>query len=143
MEIRTIEDCMGERLLRKILPDKEKSQKSVEIAKKRLAETEKAIKLEIYPYAILEAYNAMFHAARAILYRDGIQEKSHYAVYIYLKEKYADRIPSTTLNLLNIHRTERHETLYGLEYEPHRTEAQTALEDAKTFLHQIEKILKE
>jgi uncharacterized protein (UPF0332 family) len=142
METKTIADCMRERLLRKIPPDMEKSRKSIETAKKRLEAAENAVKLRIYPYAILESYAAMFHAARALLYRDGIQEKSHYATYIYLKEKYASKIPANTSNLLNIHRTERHETLYGLEYTPNQTEAQTALEDAKTFTQQIEKTLK-
>lgn len=139
----TIADCMRERLLREVPPDLGKSGKSIEISRKRLAEAEKAITLEIYPYAILESYNAMFHAARALLYRDGVQEKSHYAVYIYLREKYTDKIPQTTLNLLNIHRTERHETLYGLEYEPNQKDAETAVEDAKTFTQQIEMALKE
>ena len=143
MEIRTIEDCIRERLLRKVQPDKEKSIKSMDRSRKKIKNAEKAIEVKIYPYAILEAYNAMFHAARAILYRDGIQEKSHYAIYIYLKEKYEDIIPKTTSNLLNIHRKERHETLYGLEYEPGQGEAKTALEDAKTFTKQIEKTLKE
>jgi len=32
-------------------------------------------------FVILAAYTAMFHAARAVLYKDGIQEKSHYATY--------------------------------------------------------------
>ena len=31
---------------------------------------------------------SMFHAARALLYKNWIQEKSHFAMYIYLKEKY-------------------------------------------------------
>ncbi len=139
----TIADCMRERLLREVPQDLGKSCRSREISQKRLAEAEKAIALEVYPYAILESYNAMFHAARAVLYRDGIQEKSHYAVYVYLRERYADRIPEAILNLLNIHRAERHETLYGLEYEPGANDAKTALKDAKTFAREVERVLDE
>ena len=141
MEIKNIEDCFRFRLLRRINPDKEKSKRSLEIAKQKLNESEKAIKLKIYEYAILEAYMAMFHSSRALLYKDGIQEKSHFAIYIYLKNKYANKLPLNIINFLNIHRTERHEALYGLDYKPAQEDALTALDDAKTFVKEIGKIL--
>ena len=139
MEIRNIEDCFRFRLLRKIKPDEEKAKKSLEISKNRLKEAGRAIELKIFQYAILESYMAMFHAARALLYKDGIQEKSHFAIFIYLKEKYSDKIPLHILNLLNIHRIERHEAMYGLEYKPEEQDALAALEDAKVFVKEIEK----
>lgn len=138
MEIRNIEDCFKYRLLRKIKPDEEKTKKSLEISKKKLKDAEKAIELEIFQYAILEAYMGMFHASRALLYKEGIQEKSHFAIFIYLKEKYSDKIPLHILNLLNIHRIERHEAMYGLEYTPSKEDALTALDDAKSFVKEIE-----
>lgn len=141
MEIRNIEDCFKFRLLRKIKPDEEKTKKSLEISKNRLIEAENGIKLKIYNYAILEAYMAMFHASRALLYRDGIQEKSHFAIFIYLKEKYSDKIPLHILNFLNIHRIERHSAMYGLEYKPEEQDALTALEDAKAFVREVEKFI--
>lgn len=140
MQIRNIEDCLKFRLLRKINPDKDKYNKSLEIAKSRLNEAEKALKMNFFKFAILEAYMAMFHSCRALLYKDGVQEKSHYAMYIYLKEKYSNKIPLNVINLLNIHRTERHEAMYGLEYEPNKDDAVTALDDAKLFVKEIEKI---
>ena len=141
MEIRNVEDCFRFRLLRKIEPDEEKSKKSLEISKQKLNEAERAIKLEIYEYAILESYMAMFHASRALLYKAGIQEKSHFAVFVYLKEKYSDKIPLHILNFLNIHRIERHEAMYGLEYKPEKQDAVIALEDAKIFIAEIEKYI--
>lgn len=139
MEIRSVEDCFKYRLLRKINPDKEKCKKSLEISKLRLKEAGQAIKLEIFNYAVLESYMAMFHASRALLYKEGIQEKSHFAMFVYLKEKYSDKIPLHIINLLNIHRTERHEAMYGLEYKPEKQDALVALEDAETFVKEIEK----
>lgn len=139
MEIKNIEDCFRFRLLRKIKPDEEKTKRSLEISKQRLSEAEKAIKFKIFQYVILESYMAMFHASKALLYRDGIQEKSHFAVFVYLKEKYSDKIPQHILNLLNIHRIERHETMYGLDYKPEEQDALIALEDAKTFVKEIER----
>ena len=82
MEIKNIEDCFRFRLLRKIKPDTDKVKRSLEISKQRLSEAERAIKLKIFGFAVLEAYMAMFHASRALLYKDGIQEKSHFAIFI-------------------------------------------------------------
>lgn len=141
MEIRNVDDCFKYRLLRTIKPDKEKTDKSLEISKNRLKEAERAIEFKIYQYAIIESYMAIFHAARALLYKDGVQEKSHFAIFIYLKEKYSDKIPLNILNLLNIHRIERHEAMYGLEYSPQEQDALVALEDAKVFINEIEKII--
>ncbi|MBI1935859.1 HEPN domain-containing protein [Candidatus Woesearchaeota archaeon] len=139
MEIRNIEDCFKFRLLRRINPDREKTKKSLELSKKSLEDAKRAIELKIFDFAVLKSYMAMFHAARALLFKDGIQEKSHYAIYFYLKEKYSDKIPLHILNLLNIHRTERHEAMYGLEYKPEGQDASTALEDANVFVNEVEK----
>lgn len=141
MEIRNTEDCFRFRLLRKIKPDKIKSQKSLELAEKRLERAKEALKLKIFDFVILESYMSMFHAARALLYKDGIQEKSHYAISIYLKEKYSNKIPIPVINFLGIHRTERHEAMYGLEYQPEKKDAELALQDAEIFLKEIKKIL--
>jgi len=142
MEIKTIEDCFNFRLLRKITPNQDKTNKSLEIAEQRLKEAGEALKLKIWRYVILESYMAMFHSARALLYKDGIQEKSHYAIYIYLKEKYKDKIPIDVINFLNIHRGERHEAMYGIEFEPEKHDAEIAFKDAKIFVNKIKEIIK-
>ncbi|MEK6855160.1 MAG: HEPN domain-containing protein [Nanoarchaeota archaeon] len=141
MEIRNTEDCFRFRLLRKVKPDKEKSKKSLEIAESRLERAKEALKLNIFDFVILESYMSMFHASRALLYKDGVQEKSHYAISVYLKEKYSDKIPSPVINLLEIHRTERHEAMYGLEYKPEKKDSETALHDAEVFIREIRKVL--
>lgn len=141
MEIRNTEGCFRFRLLRKIKPDKMKSQKSLELAEKRLERAKETLKLNIFDFVILESYMCMFHAARALLYKDGIQEKSHYAISIYLKEKYSNKIPLPVINFLEIHRTERHEAMYGLEYKPEKKDAEMSLQDAEIFLGEIKKII--
>jgi len=141
MEITNLEDCFKFRLLRYIKPDKEKTKRSIEVSKQRLNEAEIAFKFKIFKYVILESYMAMFHSARALLYKDGIQEKSHFALFIYLKEKYSNKIPLHILNLLNIHRLERHESLYGLDYQPSEEDALISIKDAKDFIKEIEKYI--
>ena len=109
------------------------------MANERLMEAKNVLKLKIFNYVIIESYMAIFHAARSLLYKDGIQEKSHFAIYIYLKEEYADKIPINILNFLNIHRIERHEALYGLGYRPGKEDAIRALEDAQLFVKEVKK----
>jgi uncharacterized protein (UPF0332 family) len=142
MEANTIEECIKLRLLRKTKIDLDKSRKSLELSEKAIKETESALGSPFFKYAILNAYMAMFHSSRSVLYSDGVQEKSHYAIFIYLKEKYSNAIPISILNLLNIHRIERHEAMYGLEYEPTLEEAELALKDAKQFVGEIKRLMK-
>ena len=40
--------------------------------------------------ALMAAYRGYFHAARAVLYRDRVREKSHYCIGVYL-ESYRER----------------------------------------------------
>ena len=141
MRLRNVEDCFHLRLLRKIKPDRQKSRKSLDLSKKRLKRAQEALKSDFLDFAILESYMAMFHAARALLYKDGIQEKNHYAIFLYRRERYATKIPLRILNLFNLYRIERYETMYGLEYQPRREDALSGIEDAKMFVREIEKNL--
>ena len=145
MEIKNVEDCFKFRLLRKISPDIEKSRKSLELADEKLKEAKLTLrindKINFFSWSIVNSYMVMFHSARALLYKDGIQEKSHFAVYIYLKEKYSDKISIPVINLLNIYRTERHEALYGLEFKPTKSEAEQAIKDAEDFFKEIKRAL--
>ena len=139
--VKSIEEYFRLRLLRKIKPSLEKSERSLDLAKRAIKDAESMLKYGFYNMVIVQAYMGMFHSARALLYRDGIQEKSHFAMYIYLKEKYRKKIPLDIINLLNIHRIERHETLYDLDYKPGKEDAELALRDAKLFLKEIERTL--
>jgi len=43
-----------------------------------------------FKWAIVQAYYAMFHGIRALVYRKGYREKSHYALKIAFKELFVD-----------------------------------------------------
>ena len=142
MEIKTIEDCFKLRLLRKINPSKEKSIRSLELSKCQLKEAGYLFEKDFFRYVVVSSYMAMFHAARAVLYSDGIQEKNHFAIYIYLKENYSKIIPINIINIINIYRIERHEAVYGLGYEANKEEAEISIKDAESFVDAMESILK-
>lgn len=75
----------------------------IEIGKKRMA--------------IIALYNAYFHTSRALLFRDGIKERSHFCIARYLEEKYVDNelLDRKFLNYLDTLRDVRHETQYSLD----------------------------
>lgn len=137
-----IEDCIKKRKLRKIAPSKEKTNSSLRISESQLEQSKKLFDSDFYSQSIINAYTSMFHCARALLYQDGFQEKSHYAVYIYIKEKYSTKIPNSLINAFYEYQSTRHYILYGLEdNKTTKEEAEDAIEIAEEFLTKIKQII--
>lgn len=93
--------------------------------------------LSIHRYRVVAilSYTAMFHASRAILFRDGIKERSHECIPVYLREKYLEL--ETLANILDSYRRFRHDAIYGLDFVMDEAESRTALDSAKEFLEKI------
>lgn len=137
-----LKECFEKGLLRKSAPDKRKALRSVQVAKNKMREAERLFGADFWNQTILAVYTAMFHAARALLYKDGIKERSHYGLYVYLREKYRDRLEFRFINELNVLREERHELMYGLEVEKHgEEEAQGLLKVCGAFIKAVEKLV--
>ena len=83
----------------------------------------------------------MFHPARALLFRDGIKERSHICTVSYLKETYP-RLKRLA-NQLDVYRRNRHNTLYALDFLISDDEAHQAIKDAEFFYKQIREIVDE
>jgi len=140
-----IEQCVEKGLLVEIAKDLQKAKASVDTARHKLDLAIKEREHRIWEGAILSGYTSMFHAARALLFKDGYKERSHYAVGVYVKEKYANRIEMKYLTQFESVRLQRHEVLYGLErdFELDEREAKDSVEMAAGFLEAVEKIIKE
>jgi len=137
-----IEECFEKGLLKKEKPDIEKSHKSIEIAKHKLGIAKKLFGLSIFEETITNSYSVMFHSARSLLFKEGIKEKSHYGLFVYLKENYSDKLEKRFINELNALRLERHEINYGLEKpEIKVSEAEQVIKIAEDFISAVEKIL--
>lgn len=136
----TVKDLVEKRELRKTKVDKSKVQKSLEIAETKLIESKNLFSAGFYDTAFLTLYTSMFHAARSLMYNDGIQEKSHFAVYVYLEERYKDKIPKSLLNSYNEFRNHRHEILYGFEGNYSKEEVENAILEGEEFLEEVKKI---
>jgi uncharacterized protein (UPF0332 family) len=139
-----IKECFEKRLLKKGRPDLLKSERALKISKRHLAKSESLMKHGFYSEAILAAYTAMFQSARALLFRDGIFERSHYCVIEYLKENYVKKhlLPNEYLYAIDVYRTQRHEVLYGFEeLSFERSEVKDAIEKTKKFIKTISELV--
>ena len=125
-----LDECIEKRLLSKTDPDLRKAKKSISASERKIQLAKAELKSELYESCFLSAYSAMFHAARAILFKDGFKEKSHYAIYIFLSEKYSGKIEEKYFNEFNNLRIGRHNLMYGLD-EPQETSELEAIETIK------------
>lgn len=136
-----IDELFEKRLLRKIPVDMNKVNSSIKISEAKLAEAKKLFNAEFYSNVLLSAYTSMFHASRALLYKEGIQEKSHFASYIYIREIFSDKISKELINSFNNYREIRHNILYGEEAEIAKEDSENAIQDAEDFLEEVKEIL--
>ena len=137
-----VEECLVQGLLKKDFPNREKAFRSLEMAFDKLEKAKQLLSLKITDMALVNAYSAMFHASRTLLFRDGYKERSHYALYLYLKEKYGGRIELRFLNELDVLRQERHDIFYGLDVaEPKEGEVRRTILLVQEFITQIKSLL--
>lgn len=135
-----VERFFKERKLRRIEKDLGKSKASLLISEQKLGRAKELFQSDFFDQAVLTAYTSMFHSARALLYKDGVQEKSHYAVYAYLDSKYSRVLPKHLINSFLIHQNKRKEILYGFEYDISKDDAESSIVDAEDFLQEAKKI---
>jgi len=138
-----LDECIEKRLLRREKPDKEKAIRAIEIARERLIDAEISEDAGIPSATILLAYAAIFHASRALLFRDGYSEKSHYCVVEYINEKYVKtgKLDAKFIPLIRHARQERHEVFYGLEKTETKEDAEEVIDLAREFIKKIGELL--
>jgi uncharacterized protein (UPF0332 family) len=135
-------DCIRMGLLRRIPPSGENAERSMATAEEWLSEADRNLKAEAYKSGISSTYNAMFHAARAVLFLDGFREKSHACLSKYLEEHVrGGRLEEKWVNLLDRSRTMRHDNQYGIIDFSDRDELLESLRIAKEFVSRMCKLL--
>lgn len=137
----SVERLFKEGHLKKIPPSRERAEKSIEVAKRYLSEAKQNLGMKINDLAIIASYASIFHSARAIIFSDGGGERSHFAIYEYLKEKHGD-FGESVINALDIYRKLRHSVAYGLDTEVNRKDAENIIEFAEEFVEKVARYLK-
>lgn len=129
----------------KTMPDLEKTKRSLLMAQHFIEEAKEQVEMGMYDTSLVASYTAMFHTARALMFKDGFKERNHYAIYLYIKNSYIDKIEVKYINELNILRSVRHKILYGDENvnirEVQEEEADSAIKIALGFLNVVKKLI--
>ncbi len=134
-----LEDCLKSGFLKKHRFSPDVIEKELDNAEKHLADARKCIASEMYGLATVSIYTGMFHAARAILFRDGFKERNHVCVIAHLRKNY----PALRehVRVLDSYRRARHSALYGIDAEEDPEEAVHGIELAEGFILEVKKIL--
>jgi uncharacterized protein (UPF0332 family) len=109
-----------------------------------LSEAMKNVGAEAYKSAISSFYLAIFHSARAVLFRDGVREKSHYCAGVYL-EKYVEQdvFEGDWVLIFDRMRSVRHTDQYSFRTPPSSEEVDSGIDIAGKFVDRMEKLLNE
>ena len=89
MRIPEFANCLKKKKIIPFPAAKRLVNKELKTAGDDLSAAKESLKNGNYKWATVQAYYAMFHAARALLYHKGYREKSHYCLFLAMKEFYA------------------------------------------------------
>jgi uncharacterized protein (UPF0332 family) len=80
------DDSLEKGFLKRINPDSRAAEQELRLAEYDLLRSKSTLSNEDDKWAAVQAYYAMFHAARALLFAVGLKERSHSAVQAALEE---------------------------------------------------------
>ena len=129
---------------KKIIPfatGKKLVNKELSVAQSDLSEAKAGYENERYKWSTVQAYYAMFHAARALVYSKDYREKSHYCLVIALRALFVDegkmdaQSVRDLLNAMNL----RESADYDAEFS--QSGAKAVIESADKFIQKTIVIL--
>jgi uncharacterized protein (UPF0332 family) len=139
-----LDECFKEGLLKQTEPNELLAKQSILQAEHFLQEADTLIDSDIKDMALIALYNSIFHAARAILFKDGIKERSHYCVSKYIEDKYQQKELFTLKQtiILDSLREKRNHIQYSV-YQTRITENLDELyNEAEEFIEKTKEITK-
>lgn len=139
-----LSDCFEKNLLKNTSPSTGLARKSLKQAESFLEDADDLVKISKERMAIIALYNAFFHTARALLFKDGIKERSHFCIARYIDEKYTDKklLDDSFINYLDVLRDARHETQYSLEIGMIDIDLVAAIGICKEFMKAVDRLIK-
>jgi uncharacterized protein (UPF0332 family) len=142
--LKNIDDCFRLGLLRRTEPSRSKSDQSLLSAREWLSEAKKNLVAQALRSALSSAYLAVFHSARAVLFRDGVREKSHYCIGLYL-QRYVEEgsLEEDWPMLFDRIRSVRHADQYSFMARPTDEEVQAGIDLAERFIERMERLIEE
>lgn len=135
-----LDELFEKGLLKRVAPSAEKAEKSLQTAERYLAEARGVFEHRADMAAILSAYSASFHAARALLFRDGVSERSHAAVGEYLAQKHPE-LGKDLIGAFNLYRGLRHAVAYGIDTVIGPKDSAKTIEFAEKMIGKVKELL--
>jgi len=115
--------------------------KEISVARSDLFDSKSGYESERYKWSTIQAYYAMFHAARALVFSEGYREKSHYCLAVALRALFVDnkRMAAQSvhdfLNAMNLREAADYESDFS------KAGAQAVITAAEKFIEQAIAIL--
>jgi uncharacterized protein (UPF0332 family) len=136
-----LEELLQKGLIKKQSVDKDEIKGSVSLARHFLRRAKGNQTLGFFDVVFLLAYNAMFHAARSLLFSKGYKERGHFAMIEALKELYKDD-PEVQdyLRLLDSYRMTRHSIQYSGTLSS-ELDAIAIVKDAEKFINFVARLV--
>jgi uncharacterized protein (UPF0332 family) len=131
---------LRERKLLRIRTDRKMVLKEIEGASYDLTRARRSLDDDDAKWAIVKAYYAMFHAARALLFSRGFREKSHRALLAALRELFRTSIDPELFDAFEDGMAMREEADYSMTYS--EESASELVENAQRFLLEAKRMLK-
>ena len=139
--MKTVSEYLKSNRLKKASFSQDMILKEIEVGRGDLAEAEAGLSRQGYKWATIQAYYAVYHGMRALLYASGLREESHVALRVAIQELYVE----TGKLSEDAYRTfERGMELREMADYKAVFSAETAawlVERAKTCLDEIEKLI--
>ena len=140
---RAFEECLKKR---KIIPfprAKRFALKELTAAAEDLAEARDRFVHRRYKYATINAYYAVFHAARALLYSRGYREKSHHCLALALEALFVDpgSLAGRYVRMFQNTMASREDADYSGSFS--KENASLCIQDAEDFLRAATKLLRQ
>ena len=115
--------------------------KELSVAISDLSDAKAGYENERYKWSTIQAYYAMFHAARALIYSQGYREKSHYCLAIALRSLFVDegtmdaKLVRDFLNAMNLREAADYEAEFS------QSGAKAVIASAEKFIEKAISIL--
>lgn len=84
-------DCLKRKKIQEFSRGKALVDKELKTADQDLNSAKDSLKANNYKWATVQAYYAMFHSARALLYVENFREKSHFCLITAIRALYVDK----------------------------------------------------
>lgn len=113
--------------------------KEIEGAISDLEEAKDSLLRRKLKWATVQGYYSMFHSARALVYSKGFREKSHYALFVALRELFRNQLEFEFVQNFEEAMSLREEADYGLVFSGEG--ATITVDNAEKFLNKTKEIL--